>query len=58
MQVGQRGRQLIKEFEGLRLTAYKDDVGVLTIGYGHTNSAPSADKYPVYEGQTITEEKA
>lgn len=30
---------LIKEFEGLRLTAYKDIVGVWTIGYGHTKTA-------------------
>ena len=27
---------LIKEFEGLRLEAYKDSVGVPTIGYGST----------------------
>jgi len=30
---------LIKEFEGLRLTAYKDPVGIYTIGYGTTASA-------------------
>ena len=30
------GVALIKEFEGLRLEAYRDPVGVLTIGYGHT----------------------
>ena len=28
----------IKEFEGLRLEAYRDAAGVLTIGYGHTGS--------------------
>lgn len=28
----------IKEFEGCRLKAYKDAVGVLTIGYGHTGN--------------------
>lgn len=27
---------LVKEFEGLRLTAYQDSVGVWTIGWGHT----------------------
>ena len=26
----------LKEFEGLRLEAYEDAAGVLTIGYGHT----------------------
>lgn len=29
---------LIKEFEGCRLKAYYDPVGVLTIGYGTTNA--------------------
>lgn len=32
---------LIKEFEGLELEAYKDAVGVWTIGYGHTAAAGS-----------------
>tara|TARA_R110000868_G_scaffold407045_1_gene688110 strand:- start:1253 stop:1789 length:537 start_codon:yes stop_codon:yes gene_type:complete len=30
---------LIKEFEGYELIAYKDIVGVWTIGYGHTKTA-------------------
>ena len=30
---------IIKEFEGLSLTAYKDVVGIWTIGYGHTKTA-------------------
>lgn len=30
------GVALIEEFEGCRLTAYQDSVGVWTIGYGHT----------------------
>lgn len=30
------GLSLLKSFEGCRLKAYKDIVGVLTIGYGHT----------------------
>ena len=58
MVTGQRGIDLIKEFEGLELTAYQDSGGVLTIGYGHTNNTASADKYPVYSGQTITRQKA
>lgn len=40
----------LKEFEGLRLRAYKDSVGVWTIGYGHTRG--------VKAGQTITEKQA
>lgn len=30
------GLALTKQFEGCRLTAYQDSVGVWTIGYGHT----------------------
>lgn len=29
--------ELIKEFEGLRLSAYRCDAGVWTIGWGHTS---------------------
>jgi lysozyme len=51
------GANLIKQFEGLKLTAYYDSVGVLTIGYGTTNSVlpPSQQIKP---GQTITEAQA
>ena len=45
---------LIKQYEGLRLTSYQDSVGVWTIGYGTT----SINGVPVYEGQTITEAQA
>jgi lysozyme len=36
MKVSPQGLDLIKGFEGLRLHAYKDAVGIPTIGYGHT----------------------
>ena len=38
----------IKAFEGLRLEAYRDAAGVLTIGYGHTGS-------DISEGDRISE---
>lgn len=44
------GLDLIKRFEGCRLTAYRDAVGVLTIGYGHTKG--------VVSGQKITQAQA
>lgn len=44
------GVDLIKSFESLELSAYIDDVGVLTIGYGHTKT--------VTPGQRITEAQA
>ncbi len=36
MKLSAIGIQLIKNFEGLRLTAYRDTAGVWTIGYGST----------------------
>jgi lysozyme len=45
------GLALTKQFEGLELKAYQDQVGVWTIGYGHTG-------VDVKEGLTITEEQA
>ena len=35
----ENGIELIKDFEGRRLVAYQDSVGVWTIGYGHTKTA-------------------
>ena len=45
------GIALTKGFEGLRLKAYQDCGGVLTIGYGHTGP-------DVVEGMTIDEAQA
>ena len=42
--------KLVKQFEGLSTTAYRDAVGVLTIGYGHTGPE-------VVEGLTWTPEQ-
>lgn len=50
--VTQNGLNLIKEFEGLSLTEYKDVVGYRTIGYGHLLRA--SEGYP----RGITEEDA
>lgn len=47
---------LVKLFEGLRLKAYKDAVGVLTIGYG-TTAAAGVGIVP-HLGMTITEVEA
>lgn len=37
--VNAAGRNLVKQFEGLRLQAYLCPAGVWTIGYGHTRTA-------------------
>ncbi len=39
MKTASRGLALIRQFEGLRLEAYRDSAGVWTIGYGHTAEA-------------------
>jgi lysozyme len=39
MEITEEGLSLIKEFEGFRTKAYRDAVGVWTIGYGHTSMA-------------------
>jgi len=41
--INQAGLDLIKEFEGVRLRAYLDSVGVPTIGYGHTRGVKMGD---------------
>jgi lysozyme len=47
----QNGLSLTERFEGLRLTAYQDQAGVWTIGYGHTGR-------DVTPGLTISAENA
>lgn len=37
------GKQFIKRHEGLRLEAYRDTAGTLTIGYGHTGGVNAGD---------------
>jgi GH24 family phage-related lysozyme (muramidase) len=50
MRISNKGIELIKQFEGCRLKAYKDPAGVPTIAYGHTAG--------VKMGDTITQEQA
>ena len=38
----------LKIMEGLRLTAYRDAAGVLTIGYGHTQGVREGDRISEY----------
>ena len=51
MNISKQGIELIKQFEGCRLTAYKCPAGVLTIGYGHTGK-------DVHYQDVITKEQA
>jgi len=49
------GLELLKQWEGLRLSAYKDAGGIWTIGYGHTSAAGTPR---VYQGMRISEPQA
>lgn len=51
MEISQAGLDSIKKHEGLRLRAYRDAVGIWTIGYGHTGPE-------VQPGMEITEGEA
>lgn len=50
MKTSQKGIDLIKKFEGIKLKAYQCSAGVWTIGYGHTSGVKSTD--------VITKERA
>ena len=58
MKVSKNGIDLIKSFEGCKLTAYKDSVGVWTIGYGTTNADKSITGTTLKEGVKITQSTA
>lgn len=51
MNVSEKGINLIKNFEGCRLEAYKCPAGIWTIGYGHTGLT-------VHQGLKITQKEA
>ena len=51
MNISQNAIDVIKHFEGCRLTAYKCPAGIWTIGYGHTGA-------DVKKGMIITQEQA
>lgn len=50
MELSKKIKDLIKSWEGCRLTAYKCPAGVVTIGYGHTGN--------ISIGQKITQKEA
>lgn len=58
MQISKTGLDLIKQWEGCRLTAYQDIVGVWTIGYGTTNADKSITGTEIKKGLVITKETA
>jgi lysozyme len=55
MRVNAETLDLIKQHEGFRAKAYRDPVGVWTIGYGHTSAAGEPQ---VREGMEVTRAEA
>lgn len=55
MELSQKGKDLIMQFEGLKLSAYQDSVGIWSIGYGNTFYE---DGKPVKKGDIITHNRA
>ena len=58
LQIGQKGLNLIKEFEGCKLEAYKCPAGVWTIGYGTTDADYAITKTKIKAGLKISKQQA
>ena len=58
MKVSKNCLALVKEFEDCQLKAYRDEVGVLTIGYGITNSDKAITGTTIKSGMTISKATA
>ncbi len=53
MSVSEAGLELIRECEGFRAEAYRDAVGLWTIGYGHTGNVRAGDRITRAEGEAL-----
>lgn len=53
MKINGKGLAIVKHFEGLRLEAYLDPVGIWTIGWGHTKTAKSGMKIDEAEAEAL-----
>ena len=53
MKTSKNGINLIKTYEGCRLTAYKCPAGVWTIGYGHTAGVKQGDTITPLQANTL-----
>jgi len=56
VRISHAGIALIKSFEGCKLEAYDDGVGVMTIGYGHTSGVKRGDKITQEEAERVLAE--
>jgi lysozyme len=53
MKTSINGLNIIKEFEGLKLEAYKCPANVWTIGYGHTGGVKETDKITIEDAERL-----
>ena len=58
LKISQKGIDLIKEFEGCKLEAYKCPAGKWTIGYGTTDADYSITKTKIKAGLKISKQQA
>lgn len=58
MNISENGLDLIRKFEGFRLTAYDDSVAVHTIGYGHTLGVCAGDTCTLEQAEKWLKEDA
>ena len=58
MRVSNKCIELVKEFEGCSLTAYQDEVGVWTIGFGITSSDKAITGKTIKKGMKISKATA
>jgi lysozyme len=55
VRIHQQGIDLIKKFEGCKLGAYQDSVGIWTIGYGHIEGVKQGDVITQTEADAFLE---
>ena len=58
MKTSEKLLSMLMVFEGLRLTAYEDAAGVLTIGYGHTKGVRRGDTISDYYAKELLKQDA
>lgn len=56
MKISQSAKEKMKQFEGLRLKAYRCPAGVWTIGYGHTAGVKDGDVVSPSEANALFEQ--
>ena len=56
LKISKKGLDLIKEYEGCVLTAYRCPAGVWTIGYGHTGGVNKGDKITKKQAESFLKE--